>query len=761
MNTRQDAILNVKGLTRYIDDLPEPADCLQAAVRLSESARGRLGPIDTSAALGLDPSVIVITGRDIPGENQVGANKPDEPLLPTEEWDYWGQPLVLVLAATRSLARRAASLVRIQGSPLPFVTDPRESAGAGDFILPSRSIQSGNPDEAFKTCAYVVSGRVDSGGQEHVYLETQGAYAEVRDSSRIFIISSTQGPTGVQRAAAKVLGLPMNHVEVESRRLGGGFGGKEDQAATWGSLAALGAWISGKPVKLYLNRKDDMRATGKRHPYSSDFRLGSDAEGKLVAFEATYYQNSGSSCDLSPAILSRTLLHATGTYRIPNVRVTGHMAHTNLPSFTAFRGFGAPQGFFVIESALDALSRLMDKPRADIQRLNLFSEGDVTHYGMPLVNVRAREAFSALEEKLRAKGVAEDIARFNATHNLEKKGMGMIPLCFGISFTKLSMNQAGALVHVYTDGSVLVSTGAIEMGQQVARKIALVASRSLGVRPERIRVERTTTLTVANTVPTAASTGSDLNGMAVMAACAQIRPRLAKVAAEILSAERTPPAIPPESIEFRDDTIFVSGEASGLTWERLVASAHDARIDLSAHGFHSTPGLFYDMSKEKGSPFAYHVYGAACIVAKVDLVRATSSLEAAYIVHDSGTSLDPEVDLGQIEGALAQGLGWTLLEDLRFGADGRLLSDTLSTYKLPDADFMPSTVEVDILPARENPAAPFNSKAVGEPPLQYGIAAYFAILEAIRAAKPDAGTHYDIPFIPEKIEAMLSQASLC
>jgi xanthine dehydrogenase large subunit len=749
-----ESALNAVGATRYIDDLPEPKDCLQAAVKLSESAHGKIHSINADAALALDPSVIVITARDVPGQNQIGFNKADEPLLPEEEWEYWGQPLALILARTRALARKAASLVEVKGEALPAIFDPREAAAKSDFILPSRTIKFGDPGAAFKTCAFVVEGRVDSGGQEHVYLETQGAYAEIRDGGKVFLISSTQGPTGVQKAVAQALGLSMNFVEVEARRLGGGFGGKEDQAAIWASLTALGAWVSKKPVKLYLNRRDDMRATGKRHPYSSDYKIGADAQGRLVAFEADYYQNSGCTCDLSPAILSRTVLHATGAYKVPNVRVTGNMCRTNLPSFTAFRGFGAPQAFFVIEAAIDALAARMGVEPLELQRKNLYAEGDSTYFGMPLKRVRAGESFEALLEKAKWTKLREEIDAFNAMNSLEKKGAAILPICFGISFTKLPMNQAGALVHVYTDGSVLVSTGAVEMGQQVSRKIALVAAETLGLPLERVSVERTTTLSVANTVPTAASTGSDLNGMAARVACEQILARLMAKAAEMLGAEAS-------AIQIRDGAVAIGGVPTGLDWNSLVLAANEARIDLSAHGFYATPGLFYDMGTERGTPFAYHVYGAACVVARVDLLRATCKLETATIVHDSGHSLDKSVDLGQIEGAFAQGLGWTLLEDLRFGDAGSPLSDTLSTYKLPDASFMPERTDIYFLPDIENPAAPFNSKAVGEPPLQYGIAAYFAVLNALRAAKPDGKTEYSIPFIPEKIEAFLSGARKC
>lgn len=753
MKNIAESALNVRGQTQYIDDLPEPAGCLQAAVRLSDSAHGRIVAIKTDKALALDPSVQVITAKDVPGVNQIGFNKPDEPLLPEYEWEYWGQPVALVLAKNRETARAAAKLIEIEGEELPVVTDPREAARNSDFILPSRTIQCGDTEEAFKHCTYVIEGRVESGGQEHVYLETQGAMAEVREGGKVFVISSTQGPSGVQRAIAQSLGLPMNMVEVEARRLGGAFGGKEDQAATWASLAALGAWVSKKPVKLYLNRHEDMRATGKRHPYSSDFKIGAAQDGTILAFEADYYQNSGSTCDLSPAILARTVLHATGAYKVPNVRVTGYMCKTNLPSFTAFRGFGAPQAFFVIESALDALSQASGIPVAEIQKKNLYREGDSTYFGMELERVRTHEAFDRLLEKTQWHNLQSEISEFNRKSRTVKKGAAIIPVCFGISFTKLPMNQAGALVHVYIDGSVLVSTGAIEMGQQVSRKIATVVSETLGVPLENIRVERTTTLTVANTVPTAASTGADLNGMAARIACLEIKKRLAGKAGELLGAN-------PDAIRFENGMIFKNGKKTELSWKDLIVKANEARIDLSAHGFYATPGLFYDMKAERGKPFAYHVYGAAAVVATIDTIRGTYDLESVSIVHDIGHSLDISVDRGQIEGALAQGLGWSLLEDLRFGPDGKPMSDTLSTYKVPDISFMPRSMDIEFLPEIENPTTPFNSKAVGEPPLQYGIAGYFAILNALRAANPEGKTFYSIPLTPEKAAGFLDGEEL-
>jgi xanthine dehydrogenase large subunit len=739
-----ESALNVSGATRYIDDLPVAAGALHAIPVPGPCAHGKLKGIDAGAALALDASVRVLTAADIPGENQIGGIVPDEVLLAAEEWSYMGEPLALVLASSPALARKAASIVKVDYEELPAVTDPRDAAAAGLFILPSRTMRSGDPEAAFARAAVLVSGRVDSGGQEHVYLETQGAIAEPREGGRMFVISSTQSPTGVQKAVARVLGLAMHEVEVEARRLGGGFGGKEDQAALWGALAALGAAVSGKSVKLYLKRREDMRWTGKRHPYSSDYRLALDASGKILAFEADYYQNSGACCDLSPGILARTLFHATNAYHIPNLRVTGHMCKTNLPPFTAFRGFGGPQGVFVMEAALDAAARKGGWDPIELRRRNLLAEGDAFHFGQPVTDCRAARTFDRLIELAGWKALRDDIESFNASHRLEKRGAAIMPICFGISFTTLFMNQGGALVHVYQDGSVSVSTGAIEMGQQVGRKIQVVVAKTLGIPDALVRVESTSTRTVANSVPTAASTGSDINGMAALAACEEIRSRLLGVAARRLGATQSELAI-------EGGLVVWDGEATELSWQKLVKATYLERVDLSAHGFYSTPGLVYDDAAERGSPFTYHVYGCAAVTATLDVLRGSYRFDEAWIVHDVGESLDPAVDLGQVEGAFAQGLGWSTLEELRYDDSGSLRSDTLSTYKLPDIRFMPPMMKVEFLKGAPNPKAVLRSKAIGEPPFLYGIAGYFAVLDALRAATrvPDAPP-YDIPMTPEK-----------
>jgi xanthine dehydrogenase large subunit len=559
------------------------------------------------------------------------------------------------------------------------------------------------------------------------------------------VISATQSPSVVQRITARVLGLPMSRVAVEVFRLGGAFGGKEDQATPWAVMAAMAARALRRPVKMVLERREDMRLTGKRHPYSSDFRIGLDAAGKILAYEVTFYQNAGAAADLSTSILERTLFHATNSYHIPNVRATGISCRTHLPPFTAFRGFGGPQAMFVIEAAIfQAAERMGLEPEA-LQRRNLLADGDEFPYGQKAKNARARRCFDEAVSAFDLEAARRRVRDYNAANGLSKKGLALMPVCFGISFTSTFLNQAGALVHVYNDGSVAVSTGAVEMGQGVNNKILLVAARTLGVANQRLRMESTCTERVANTAPTAASTGADLNGRAVELACQEIRSRLLKVAAAALSVDGV------AALEIRQETVFNQGQKTELSWERLVQAAYMARVDLSAHAHYATPGIHFDRGSEKGEPFAYHVFGTALVEATIDLLRGTAAVDAVRVVHDGGKSINPLVDRGQAEGAIVQGIGWMTLEDLVYSDKGLLLSDTLSTYKVPDIRTAPAEIDVRFLADTPNPAAVLNSKAIGEPPFMYGIGAYFALLAALRAARPGRPLPYSAPLTNERI----------
>jgi xanthine dehydrogenase large subunit len=740
-----DSPMHVRGESLFLDDLPEPEGLLFAAVCASPIAHGTLRGIECAAAAASAGVVRVFTAADIPGENQVGGIIPDEPLLADGAVHYIGQPVALVVARSAEEARAAVARIRLEIDPLPPVLDPRVAAAAGSLIGSTRRLSLGDVDGAWARCATVVTGRAESGGQEHLYLEMQAAMALPDERGHLRIYSSTQGPTAVQRTAARVLGVGMHAVEVEVRRLGGGFGGKEDQATPWAVLAALAAHALRRPVKLVLRRGEDMRMTGKRHPYTSDFRIGLDADRNILAFEATYYQNAGAAADLSPAVLERTLFHSTNSYRIPNVRVTGMSCRTNLPPFTAFRGFGGPQGMFVIESAIACAAEALGVDAWDIQRRNVLEEGDALPYGMRVRECRARRCFEEAWTRFQFGRVQEEMRAFNAAERLRKRGLAVMPVCFGISFTNTMLNQAGALVHVYTDGSVSVSTAAVEMGQGVNTKIRRVVARTLGLPEERVSIDCTHTRRVANTSPTAASAAADLNGMAAHLAARAILERLRPVAEALAGC-----AVP--SLELREGRMDLRDAAGApLTWERLVREAYGRRINLSAQAHYATPDVHYDKATETGAPFSYHVYGTAITQVTVDLLRGIYAVDWVRLVHDAGVSLDESIDRGQAEGGLLQGIAWVALEDLVFNDQGRLLTDSLTTYKIPDLHFAPGEVEVVFLENAANPRAILQSKAIGEPPLMYGIGTYFAILNALRAARPGKPGFYRAPMTPEKV----------
>ncbi|MFN2371509.1 MAG: xanthine dehydrogenase molybdopterin binding subunit [Candidatus Krumholzibacteriia bacterium] len=749
--SRDDRHLHVRGETVFIDDLPAPAGCLEAAVLGSPAAHGRITRLDVGAALAAEGVVAVLTAADIPGENQTGTIILDEPALAAGEVHCVGQPVAVVLARDADTARRARRLIVLEIEELPAVLDAREAAALGHHIVPPRTFACGDVDTAWDLCAHVVTGRADTGGQEHLYLETQATLAEPREDGTLLLHAGTQAPTAVQKVVARVLGVPMHAVEVDVRRLGGAFGGKEEQATTWAVLAALGARATGRPVRLVLDRTDDLTMTGKRHPYSSDYRLGLDADGRLLAWEVTYYQNAGATADLSTAILERTLFHSTGSYTVPNVRATGHCCRTNLFSNTAFRGFGGPQAMVVIETALAHAARVMGVPTEQLQRRNLLDEGSAFPYGQSADGCRARRCWDEADRAFGFAALRQAADRHNSGDDRHKRGVAMMPVCFGISFTNAALNQAGALVHVYQDGSVGVSTGAVEMGQGVSRKIRKVTARTLGVAEARVKVETANTARVANTSPTAASTGADLNGEAARLACLQILERLCQAAARKLGAD-------PADVTIKGGGAHRDGKPTHLGWEELVQAAYWSRTDLSAHAHYATPHLGFDRHRGKGTPFAYHVYGTAVAEVTLDRLLGTFTLDAVRLVHDSAASLDRATDLGQVEGGLAQGLGWLLLEELAWDDQGRLLTDSAGRYKVPDLDFMPRTLDVRFL-EDANPRAVMGSKAVGEPPLMYGIAAFFALADALRAARPDAPLPRSAPLTPEHTLMLLAAAA--
>lgn len=737
-----DAMSHVRAQSLFVDDLPEPRDLLHGAVFTSPIPRGRFTNLDTRGATAADGVVRVFTAADIPGENQIGGIIKDEPLLAEGNVHFIGQPIAVVVAQTRKQARAAVSLIQAQFEAIDAVFDPRIAASRGELIAPTRCVSQGDVDAAWADCQVVVEGTVESGAQEHVYLETQAAMAYPGEQGAIKLFSSTQAPAAVQRTVASVLGIRMNRVEVDVKRLGGAFGGKEDQATPWAAMVALAASILDRPVKIVLGRQEDIQLTGKRHPYTSDYKMGLDADGRILAYEATFYQNSGACADLSTAIMERSLFHAANSYFVPNLRIKGYCCRTNLPPFTAFRGFGAPQSMFVMESAMHKAAAAMGVEHAVLQEKNLLREGQKLHYGMEVRRCNAERSFDQVLKKVDYHTLVNDVKLFNENSRYEKRGVCVVPVCFGISFTSTFLNQASALVHVYTDGSVNVSTGAVEMGQGVNFKIRHIASSILGIPADGITVESTNTSRVANSSPTAASTGADMNGQAALVACQEIVDRLKKVAADELNGDI-------RDVSIGNGHVFLAGKKSRLDWEALVSLAYMSRVSLSAQAHYATPGLHYDKVAETGKPFAYHVFGAAVTEVTLDCLRGTYKVDRVSVVHDAGRSLNPLVDRGQIEGALVQGIGWLTMEELIY-SEGRLLADSLATYKVPTIHSVPQ-IDVDFLDDSENPKAPLFSKAVGEPPFIYGLGAYLALVNAMGAFRPDAEIEYSAPLTPEKV----------
>ncbi|MFM9952027.1 MAG: xanthine dehydrogenase molybdopterin binding subunit [Saprospiraceae bacterium] len=744
-----DAHNHVRGESVYLDDLPMQQGTLFACVFDSPVAHGRIREIHLQEALNVEGVVQIILAKDLRGENQIGGIIPDEPLLADGYVHFQGMPIALVLAESEESARAAAKKITADIEPLEIITDPRVAFEKNELIIPPKRFQLGNSADAFERCDHIFEGRADVNGQEHLYIETQGAYALPTEGGGLKIYSSTQGPTAVQRAVSKVTGLPMHRIEVEVGRLGGGFGGKEDQANPWAALCAVGAQLSKRPVKYSLNRMEDLRMTGKRHPYSADYKIGLDSDFKIKAYEVVFYQNAGAAADLSPAVLERTLFHCTNSYFVPNVNATAYSCRTNLPPNTAFRGFGGPQGMFVIESAIVHVAEQLGVFPALIQQKNLLKTGDEFPYGQ-LAESEAENSWDQAIRQFDFETLRRETSDFNAKNSNLKRGLALMPICFGISFTKTLMNQARALVHVYTDGSVAVSTGAVEMGQGVNTKMLQVAAQTFSIPPEWVKVHTTNTLRIANTSPSAASATADLNGKATLLACEAILNRLKIVAAEELYPNEDS-ASHAAAIQIKKGLVWYADQPTSLDWKMLVGAAFAKRVNLSEHAHYATPGVHFDWTTAKGHPFAYHVYGVAAVGVTVDCLRGTYEVDFVKAVHDYGKSMNDAVDLGQIEGGIVQGIGWMTLEELVYDAAGKLRSNALSTYKIPDIYSVPKSIEVEPLQTDRTNLAIFNSKAVGEPPLMYGIGAYFAIRDAIRAFRPGAVPAFDAPFTAEKV----------
>ncbi len=736
---------HVRGTALYVDDVPQPAGTLHVAVGGSPVACGRIVRLDLEPVRTAPGVVCVATAADIPGHNEispVGAG--DDPLLAEGRVAFHGQPLFIAVAATRDQARRAVRLARVEIAAEPPVVTVEAARAAGMRLDPDFDILRGDAASALAAAPHRLAATLAIGGQEHFYLEGQVAFAAPQEDGDIYVLSSTQHPSEVQKAVADVLGLPINAVVCEVRRMGGAFGGKESQAAQWAALAALAARLTGCPCKLRLDRDDDMVMTGKRHDFLVDWELGFADDGTILAASFDFHARCGHSRDLSNAVVDRTVFHADNAYFVPDIAIRSKRWRTNTVSNTAFRGFGGPQGMLAIEHAIDQVAHRLGIDPLDVRKRNLYGPGrDVTPYGMTVFDNIAPDVVEAVEtlSDYRARRAAVD--DFNAANSFLRKGIAITPVKFGISFTTTFLNQAGALVHVYTDGSVHLNHGGTEMGQGLFVKVAQVVADEFGIDLDRVKITATSTAKVPNTAPTAASSGTDLNAMAARIAAAQIRERLAEFAAATYGGQSS-------NVRFRDNRVIVGNHSVGFG--DLARQAFLARISLSATGYYRTPRIGWNRATAEGRPFFYFAYGAACSEVTVDTVTGEFRLDRVDIVHDVGRSINPAIDIGQIEGGFVQGMGWLTMEELVFDREGRLRTHAPATYKIPTASDIPATFNVHLFDGANREAAIYASKAVGEPPLMLATSVHSAIFDAIASLAPhDVMVPLQAPATPEAI----------
>ena len=719
---------HVRGHSVFVDDMREPAGTLHAALVVSPHAHARVESIDSKPAGSLEGVHTVLTAEDIPGANDVAPIFAGEPLLAQGTATYFGQPLAMVVAESLDVARAAAGSVAVEFEPLGAVLEIEEALSRGDFTSPPQTIERGDPGGAIDAAPHRVRGSFSAGGQEHFYLEGQVALAVPEEDSQLRVFSSTQHPTEAQHVIARVLDLDSNAVIVETKRLGGGFGGKESQATQIAALAALGAAATARPVKLRLVREMDMIVTGKRHDFLYQYEAGFDDAGRIEGIDLVLAARAGNVADLSSAVLNRAVHHVDNCYFLPNISVRGYPCRTNTVSNTAFRGFGGPQGMLAIEAVIDHVARERGLDPDDVRRVNYYSaaRGDTTHYGQVIEDELIVEMVEKLEGLADYRERKRAVAEFNDRNRVLKKGIALMPSKFGISFNVVHLNQAGALVHVYTDGSVHLGHGGVEMGQGLFVKVAQVVASTFQIDIDRIRNAPTSTDQVPNTSATSASSGSDLNGMAARDAALKIRDRMARVAARQFE-------VGIGQVEFLDNSVR-AGEAS-ISFAELAELCWRQRVSLSATGFYATPKIGWDASRNSPRPFFYFCYGVGISEVVIDTLTGECRVLRADILQDCGDSLNPAIDVGQIEGGYVQGMGWLTMEQVCWDDRGALLTRGPSTYKIPGSRDVPPVFNVHLLedsPNREPTI--FRSKAVGEPPLMLAISAWLAIRDAVASA---------------------------
>jgi xanthine dehydrogenase large subunit len=749
----ESAVGHVTGEARYTDDLLDRFVApLHAWPVLSNHAHAKVLAIDTCAAATIPGVVRILTAADVPGENDVGAVVHDEPLFP-DEVQFHGQPVAWVLGETLAAARDGAAAVAVEYLPLPAILTMQQALAAESFLTDAMTIASGDVEAALASAPRKLSGELHMGGQEHFYLETQATIAAFDEAGELIVHSSTQHPSETQDVVARVLGIPRNRVTCQSLRMGGAFGGKEVQANPYAAVAALGTWLTGRPVRVRLDRQLDMILTGKRHPFWARFAVAHDDEGRLLGMDLELFSDGGWSLDLSKAIMFRAMFHCDNCYRIPSLRVVGRVLRTHKVSQTAFRGFGGPQGMVVIEDILDRVARAVGLPAHEVRSRNFYQPGDATHFGQEVRDAeRIERTWTRLREQAQLDARIAEVQAFNRRSYHEKRGLAITPVRFGISFTTAFLNQAGALVLAYRDGSVQINHGGTEMGQGLHTKILQIAADTLGLPLHAVRLMPTRTDKIPNTSATAASSGTDLNGAAVELACTQLREQLASVAAMKLG-------VPAADLVFSDGLVrpFWQREQpeAGIAFAELTEQAYLQRVPLFATGYYRTPHIHYDELTGRGKPFHYFTFGAAISEVEVDGFTGQYTLRRVDIVHDVGDSISPKVDLGQIEGGFIQGLGWLTTEELVWSDDGRLATRGASTYKLPTLGECPEQFNVEMLTRASEPSVVKGSKAVGEPPLMLAISVREALRSAVAAFAEgeSSGAPIELP-LPSTPEAV-------
>jgi xanthine dehydrogenase large subunit len=740
------AHLHVTGKALYCDDIPLPANTLHAAFGISTIPHGRIKELDLSAVRDSPEVIALALPSDIPGENNYGGAVHDDPIFADGLVQYTGQPIFAVAAISYTAARKAARLAKVAYEELPALLDIRAALAAESYVLPTRKLVRGSPEITLRSSLQRLQGTVVMGGQDHFYLEGQIAIAVPQEDGAVLIHSSTQHPTEVQHVVAHALGIGAHKVTVQCRRMGGGFGGKESQPALVAAAAAVLALKTRRPVKLRLDRDIDMVMTGKRHDFLADYDVGFDAQGRVQALRVMLASRCGYSADLSGPVNDRAVYHLDNAYFLEHVEIVSHRCKTHTVSNTAFRGFGGPQGMMVIEQILDDVARELRLDPLEVRRANFYgvASRNVTHYGQTIEDNIIRYIVDRLEVDSAYRARRAQITEWNSRSPVVKRGLALTPVKFGISFTATHFNQAGALLQVYTDGTVLLNHGGTEMGQGLNVKVAQVVAAELGVPLEVVRITTTDTSKVPNTSATAASSGSDLNGMAAQAAARTIRDRLVEYTRDAFGADA-------EAVRFENGQVHVGAQI--MPFADLVRGAYTARISLSATGYYRTPKIHWDRATLVGRPFFYFAYGAAVSEVAVDTLTGETRLTRVDILHDVGSSLNPAIDRGQIEGGFLQGVGWLTSEELWWDSKGTLQTHAPSTYKIPTARDWPADSRIVMLDRSPNcEETIYRSKAVGEPPLMLGLSAFHAIRDACAACgRPGALPHLTAPATPESV----------